>query len=93
MKIIRQLLLSQNKKNIPVYTVGILHQMVWVKFYPQDSGHENWKDIWFFPQTAIQQNDFLSVVGSKAVYNKKSIMPRLKRYDCDELGEFCNSDS
>lgn len=47
----------------------------------------------FFPLTAVQQNDILSVVGIKAIYNKRSIMPSLKHYDFDELGEFCNSDS
>lgn len=41
--------------------------MVWVTVYPQKSGNENWKDICFFPQNAVQQNDLLSVVGSGAI--------------------------
>lgn len=46
----------------------------------------------FFPQNAIQQNDLLSVVGNSAIYNKRSIAPRLKNYDFDYFEAFYNSD-
>lgn len=57
------------------------------QFYPQDSRHENWKDICFFQNLLFNKIISLSVVGKKAIYNKRSITSRLKHYN--ELGEFC----